>query len=122
MNRKQRRALQKAGKRKKLPANMNKAVKDVQSAVAKLDKVSDLDETLIELRNLLENTQQTLRGMTSDYQRLAGELDVQREANIRLLTILLGAHAQPPYEWTEQDLEKVRALDATLREDLTDGE
>lgn len=116
MNRKQRRTLQKVGRRK-LPANMGNAIRNVESAVAKLDKVSALDDTLGELRELLAGTQTTLSAMVGDYQTLAEELETQREITIRLVTILLGPAAQRDLnEWTEQDLHRVRTLEGSLRE------
>jgi ABC-type transporter Mla subunit MlaD len=120
MNRQQRRALKRAGKRKKLPANVDTAVRNVESAVKKLDKVAEFDSTLEEMRDLLVGTQESLGAMATDYRKLTDELETQREMNIRLLAILLGSAVQRNFsEWTEQDLDRVRALEGSLREQYT---
>lgn len=118
MNRQQRRALDRSVRKGKRPAAMSQAVRSVEKAVKNLEKVQDFDGTLDEIRTLLTNSQQSLEAMTAEYQALAGELVVQRELTIRLLTILVGKNmAQRDLnDWTEGDLDRIRALEDSLRE------
>jgi len=117
MNRKQRRALAKGGKRS--PAGVHKAIGNIESAVKHLDKIKGFDETLDELQELLVGTKEAMDGLLADNQAFVAELAAQRETNIRLLTILLGTAAQRNLsEWSDEDLARVRDLEGALREQL----
>lgn len=118
MNRKQRRILQKGMRQKTGTGLLGQATKDLKAAVKNLDKVGDLDGTILEIRQLMDTVGQTLDQVGVDFEGLQQELEAQRQINIRLLTILAGKGMadRDLNAWSDSDLNIVQALEASLRE------
>ena len=119
MNRKQRRILEKTLRTKSSSKGpLGEATKSIQAAVAKLDKVGDLDETILGIRQAMGEVNEALTAAAADFTALQEELQTQRELTIRLLTILAGQgmSERDLNAWGDSDLEIVRALEASLRE------